>query len=225
MDIASAWRVYRVPIVLGGVSIFCVILAIILFVKSIQSSTPIYFSRMSENDFRNSAGIDNQGSKSANLRLIFVDIEGAVVKPGIVSLPIGSRVEDVIQLAGGLQKAADTIFVAQNINRALKVSDGMKIYIPFQNDTSHIIDFTKQISETSHNLSPLLRPPNGGSQNGGGISINMASKDQLDTLPGVGPVTAQKIIDSRPYESLDDLVNKKAVGSALFEKIQLLLSL
>ncbi|MBI2404837.1 helix-hairpin-helix domain-containing protein [Candidatus Gottesmanbacteria bacterium] len=62
------------------------------------------------------------------------------------------------------------------------------------------------------------------SQNGS-VNINTASQNELESLPGVGPVTAKKIIDNRPYQTLEELVSKKAVGNALFEKIKGSLSL
>jgi competence protein ComEA len=94
----------------------------------------------------------------------------------------------------------------------MKVADGMKVYIPV-------------IGETSHNLGTVVATPGTSSQNGVFVSVNMASKDQLDSLAGVGPVTAQKIIDNRPYQTLEDLVTKKAIGPSLFEKLKNSLSL
>ena len=52
------------------------------------------------------------------------------------------------------------------------------------------------------------------------VNINTASETELDALPGVGPVTAQKIISNRPYQKIDDLVSKKAVGASVFSKIK-----
>jgi competence protein ComEA len=54
----------------------------------------------------------------------------------------------------------------------------------------------------------------------GSVNINQATEEELDALPGVGPVTAQKIISNRPYQSVDDLVSKKAVGQSVFSKIK-----
>ena len=101
----------------------------------------------------------------------------------------------------------------------MKVADGMKIYIPSLGEatTSYNTSSVKTGGETSHNIN---QSDSGQSQSGAFISINMASKDQLDSLPGVGPVTAQKIIDNRPYERLEDVVTKKAIGASLFEKLK-----
>ncbi len=76
----------------------------------------------------------------------------------------------------------------------------------------------------SHNFDPLLQRQTT-SQNGSLVNINFSSQIELDSLPGVGPVTANKIISGRPYNTLDDLVNKKVIGASLFEKIKSRLTL
>jgi competence protein ComEA len=196
------WRAYKIPIILGTVSLLVAVLSIVMLVKTSQTATPIQFFRGDD-----ALGISTQSSESANLRTIFVDIEGSVVRPGVIRLPEGSRVEDAIVASGGLKSDADLVYVEQNVNRAMKVADGMKIYIPSLNTL-----------ETSHNIEATQN-------NTGMISVNTASKDVLDVLPGVGPATAQKIIDNRPYTNLNDLVTKKAIGPSLFEKLKNTLSL
>jgi competence protein ComEA len=207
--VRGVWDSYKIPILLGFLSLVAISISIILLVKSTRTETPIQFSRSDEQ-----TETSTLGSQSANFKAILVDIEGAVLRPGIVSLPGGSRVEDAIVAAGGLAGNADEQYIAQNINRALKVADGMKIYIPEAGE-----------DPTSHNLGTIVATPGSSSQNGAFVSVNLASKDLLDSLPGVGPVTAQKIIDNRPYRTLEDLVAKKAIGPALFDKLKNMLSL
>ncbi|HUD19781.1 MAG TPA: helix-hairpin-helix domain-containing protein [Patescibacteria group bacterium] len=214
---AGIWRLYKLPILLGVVSLVCIGISLVLLVKSTQNDQPIEFTHDG-----GSQNTSNQASGSANLKLITLDIEGAVVHPGVTMVPVDARVEDAIIAAGGMLSNADTDYVAKNINRAMKVSDGMKIYIPTVDETSHNGDSYERLNETSYNLS---NSSNGQSQNTALISVNMASKDELDSLPGVGPITAQKIIDNRPYGSLDDLVAKKAIGPSLLEKLKNSLSL
>lgn len=186
------WYTYKIPIILGVVSILLIIVSIVLLLKSVQTVTPVEFS------------ISTQSGQIDNLASISVDVEGAVVTAGVISLPSGSRVEDAIEAAGGLRNNADTQYISKNLNRAMKLFDGMKIYIPEANE-----------GDTSHNLST----------NNNLVSINLATKEQLESLSGVGPATAQKIIDSRPYASLSDLITKKAIGSSLLEKLKNQLSL
>jgi len=195
MDAAEVFRTYKIPILLGGISVLAIVISIVLLVKSTQTvSEPIQFSSDTA-----------EASGSAQLT---IDVEGAVVNPGLYSLPGGSRVEDAITAAGGLGNNADTDAFAKTFNRATKLTDGAKIYIP-KIDTSGT-DQTSHIINTTQN---------------GMVNVNTASESELDALPGVGPVTAQKIIDNRPYMTLDDLVAKKAIGTALFSKIKDQLSL
>lgn len=190
---------YKFPIVLGAGSVFVIILSIVLFFKSAQSAAPIQFSD------------DKNASASAELgtTTIKVDVEGAVIHPGLYSVPEGSRVEDAITAAGGLASDVDGAAFARSINRAMKLVDGGKLYIPVKSDGS---------ADSSTGLDTL-------SNVGNLVSINTGTESQLDSLAGVGPVTAQKIIANRPYQTLEEIVSKKAVGAALFEKIKSKLSL
>lgn len=134
-----------------------------------------------------------------------VDVAGAVVEPGVYTLKPDSRLEDAIASAGGFSSEADAVWVSKNINLASKVSDGQKIYI-------------QAIGEVSVSGSSL------GTTNTDKININFASTKELDTLPGVGVVTAEKIIALRPYATVEELLSKKAVGKATYEKLKDLVS-
>jgi len=142
-------------------------------------------------------------------KTILVDIEGAVVKPGVYKLPQESRIQDALIVAGGLSAAADREHVAKNFNLAIKLTDGTKIYVPFIGEAvkgAAVLNVSNASSELSA-VNAL-------------ININNASESQLDTLPGIGPVTAQKIIVGRPYSSVDELLSKKIVGAKVFGQIK-----
>lgn len=128
---------------------------------------------------------------------IVVDVRGAVVSPGVYELPLEARVQDALIIAGGLAEGADRNFVSKSINLAQKIQDGSKVYIPF-------------IGETVAGVSTQTT----------GININTASESELDTLSGIGPATASKIIENRPYQAVEDLVSKKVIGQKTFEKIK-----
>jgi competence protein ComEA len=182
---------YKIPILLGGISIISIVCSIVLLVKSTQTTAPIEFS--------------SDMPEASGSAVIMVDVEGAVVNPGIYTLPVDSRVEDALVAAGGTSSDVDEELFAKTINRAAKITDGMKIYVPVIGE-----------DQTSHNLSDTQNGP---------VSVNFATVAELDVLPGVGPVTAQKIIDNRPYQSLEDLVTKKAIGPSLYDKLKNNLSL
>lgn len=202
----SIWQTYRIPLILGAVSVFVIVFSLILLVKSTQTQIPIQFSSN-----KDALGDSNQSSSSANQKkMIHVDVEGGVRAPGVYILPSGSRIDDAFAKAGGLSEEADRDMLAKNLNRASILVDGAKIYVPKKGETSHNSDPLLQRQETSQN---------------GSVNINTASQNELESLPGVGPVTAKKIIDNRPYQTLEELVSKKAIGNALFEKIKGSLSL
>jgi len=181
---------YRWPLLLAGISIFCLVFSFIMLFSDTQPKNPIVFS----SDATESGIVDQE---------IAVDVEGAVVRPGVYKIDSQSRVGDALTAAGGLSNDADTERVAMTVNRAAYVTDGMKIYIPLK---------VSEVSQgsTVGKTSSLHGP----------ISINLASLSELDTLSGVGPVTGQKIIDNRPYSALQELVTKKIVSQSVFEKIK-----
>lgn len=145
---------------------------------------------------------------------IQVDVAGAVVKPGVYGLSSEARVKDAISAAGGFSDKANTEWIAKNLNLAAKLTDAAKIYVPFEGEEGS----AKQnfVGQGSGIVSEGL----GQAGNSGLININNASQAQLEALPGIGPVTAQKIISGRPYGSVDDLINKKIVGQSVFGKIK-----
>lgn len=142
---------------------------------------------------------NNIASESASVKKeLKIDVSGAVVKPGVYNLPEGSRVQDGLISASGLAFDADRNWVDKNINLAQKVSDGFKIYIPKKGESYALGSQTKSSF----------------------ININSASASELDSLPGVGLATAQKIIDGRPYSDINELLSKKIVKSSVFDKIK-----
>lgn len=138
--------------------------------------------------------------------MIYVDIGGAVETPMLAELPEGSRVEDAIKAAGGLKEGADMT----GINRAEFLNDGDKVYIPVL-----IID------EDGNAIGNV--PTASGTANGK-VNINTADSVQLQTLNGVGPATAQKIIDYRTangrFRTPEDLMNISGIGDKTFEKLK-----
>ncbi len=146
-----------------------------------------------------------QGSSSSEVEIIasgeetdkaeiVVHVDGAVGKPGVYRLASGARVTDAVAAAGGLMSQAD----GSRINLAAKVADGQKVYIPRVGESVG--------QSTGGSVSQIA-----GESVDQLININTASETELDKLPGVGPVTAGKIIASRPYSALEDLLTKKVI--------------
>ena len=138
--------------------------------------------------------------------IIMVHISGEVYNPGIVELTLGSRVADAVDLAGGLKKHADL----DRINLAKKLVDEEKIFIPKIGE-----DISKEIdSEHYENSNSTVESK---------VNINNCTKEELMSLPGIGEVTASKIIEYRDnniFRSIEDIKNVSGIGEKKFEGIK-----
>ncbi len=135
---------------------------------------------------------------------IVVEVAGAVAQPGVVRLPGGSRVADLIAAAGGYGPRVDTAAVAATLHLASVLSDGDRVVVPSRDD-------------------PVAAAASAESAGPTRIDLNTASIEQLDTLPGIGPATAEKIIAARedaPFASVDDLRSRGVLGEKTFERIR-----
>jgi competence protein ComEA len=132
-----------------------------------------------------------------------VHVSGQVYNPGIVELKFGSRVIDAINLAGGLKKDADS----DKINLARKLSDEEKVHVP-------------RIGEEEI---PLEDSNLGQGNNKVKININTCTKEELMSLPGVGEVLAERILEYREqtsFKTLEDIMNVSGIGEKKFENIK-----
>ncbi len=144
-------------------------------------------------------------------RNIIVHIIGAVNKEGIVQIEEGSRISDVIEKAGGATKKADL----SKINLAYIVQDGQKIYVPNIDDKEEVTTVTE---DAGNNI--IKNEENTEKK----ININTATQTELETLSGIGPSTALKIINYRiengNFKKIEDLKNVPGIGDAKFENIR-----
>ena len=135
-----------------------------------------------------------------------VYVSGAVTKPGVYRLPPDSLVVDAIQRAGGARPDADLIA----INLAHPLQDGEQIYVPRKGEALTPAPITR--SQTGIEASATTEPTP--------IDINTASQEALESLPGIGPTMARRIIQGRPYASVEDLLRVKGIGEARLEKLR-----
>lgn len=140
-------------------------------------------------------------------RMIFVHVGGAVRQPGLYRLAEGARVDDAIQAAGGVLEDADL----DALNLAAKVKDGDKVLVPAQ-------------GEGEGTSAGGGAPHAGGSQQGKLINLNSATVADLETLPGIGPSLAQRIIDYREknggFRRVEDLLEVAGIGPKKFEELR-----
>lgn len=144
---------------------------------------------------------NSQEKNNQSASQVVVHIDGAVMKVGVYRLNSGDRILDAIAQAGGAYLDADL----SSMNLAEKLKDGQKIFIP------------RKIKEQNQTAKTGL------------ISINYAKAEDFDSLPGVGPTTAQKIIEHRkqngPFLKLEDLMKIKTIGKSKYEKIKSMIRL
>jgi competence protein ComEA len=125
---------------------------------------------------------------------ITVYVSGAVTAPGTYTLPENSRIQAAIQAAGGFLPSAEK----ETLNLAARLFDGVQIIVPARGGESHAV--------------------------GGKININTATLEELDSLPGIGPTTAQNILDYRrtfgAFQSIEEIQNVTGIGPTTYEEIR-----
>jgi competence protein ComEA len=158
-------------------------------------------------------GLPAAGPASLAPPLLVVEVGGAVLRPGVYRLAAGARVGDAVAAAGGFAPSVDAEAADRALNLGAPLTDGQEVHVPRRGE---------------------FAPAGGAGGAGGGVAspsatgglvdINHASAEVLDTLPGIGPATAAKIIGARPFASVDDLERRKVVGAATLAKIRALVT-
>jgi competence protein ComEA len=136
--------------------------------------------------------------------VILVDVAGAVKNPGVYAVDSNDRLLKAIEAAGGFDERVNKSFVAKSLNLSTQLTDQQKIYIPYHGEE------VEQSSIQTSNAAPTTATTNS-APIGSRINLNTASQSELETLTGIGAVRAQKIISSRPFKSLQEVVQKGAM--------------
>ena len=156
--------------------------------------------------------VANTDNTNEDLETIMVHIDGEVVTPGIISLKAGSRIADAIQACGGTTDISDI----SKINLAYELKDGQKVYIPSIYDVEDV----EYIQNDAGNN--VIIPDT--SSSSALVNINSATQAELETLPGIGPSTATKIIDYRnkngDFKNIEDIMNVSGIGESKFNNIK-----
>lgn len=177
-------------------AIVSISLALVIFykLKTVNSSEPIYIEKAQE--------VEEDSDKV----LIKVDIGGEVKNPGVYEFEEGKIVDDAIKKAGGFTQNSNKEFVNKSLNRADKLIDGQKIYVP-----ANVADGADNMANyTDDNIE----------QKSGKVSINSGSLEELLSLSGIGETYANRIIEGRPYSSIEQIKEVKGIGESTFEKIK-----
>lgn len=150
-----------------------------------------------------------------------VFVNGAVAIPAVYELAPDAILQQAIEQAGGFTAEADTAVV----NLALPLQDGMQIYVPTLDETAEQVQaIISSPSVRTEGIELDLADDTAVTTNGGIVNINTADVAQLDTLPGIGPSTAEKIVEYRnsngPFATIDEIMSVSGIGPAKFEQIQ-----
>jgi competence protein ComEA len=155
----------------------------------------------SSGDAAGTLAVDAEGGTD-----VVVDVTGAVNDPGVYRLPAGSRVDDALQRAGGATSRAEV----QSINLAARLTDGQQVVVPEEVRGSPAVAAAGASATGTDTPTP--------------ISVGTASVEELDTIEGIGPVTAQKIVDFRDehggVSSVDQLDQIDGIGPATMESLR-----
>ena len=197
------------------VIVFMVILSLgfKFVIKDIIKPKDTMISLVNPDDLLEEDGIEQVYDMDIENNMIMVHISGEVYKPGIVEIESGKRLIDVVELAGGLKKDADL----DRINLAKKLSDEEKIYIPKIGEevSTEIGTITHTVGDTNSKESTK-------------VNINTCDKGELISLPGIGDVIADRIIEYRftnQFKSIEDIKSVSGIGDKKFEGIKELIKI
>lgn len=190
-DLGPKLKPHWMPLTVGIAGIVLLLYGLISMLPSSSSDQIVIHSQE-----------ETMATTSAKISVITIDVAGAVKNPGVYEFQSTDRIQDAIEKAGGFSEDANAEYVSKNINLAQKLIDGGKLYVPHEGEA-------QAASIQSNSLNPQSL-----------VNINTASSSMLEDLPGIGKVTAEKIINGRPYTSIQELLDKKNVGSKVFEQIK-----
>lgn len=144
---------------------------------------------------------------TTTISMISVHAAGAVRQPGLHRVPTGSRVADLIEIAGGVDDSIDI----DRINLAAPVADGERVYLPRRGESVPV-------------PAQSAPAPGGPGQSTGPLDLNTATQQQLEALPGIGPSTAAAILSARSvsgrFTSVEDLLDVRGIGMARLEQLR-----
>lgn len=204
--------------IIFGIIIVFMVAIIVYYIYSTLANIEYDSENIEDNSFSDTNELETQNiSMDENVTEtdeILVHVSGCVKEEKIVSLPDGSRINDAIEAAGGLTKDADL----SNVNLAYILEDGEKIYIPKKGEELSEISSSLIVNNSSNssNNSSLSKSTK--------VNINKATQAELETIPGIGPSTALKIVTYRnengKFKSIEDIKNVSGIGDAKYEKMK-----
>ena len=201
----------RSTLLIGGSAVALAILAFVLAFGSGAAGSVVVDGGSSFSSPRAGASSSDAIGAGATGRILVVEIVGAVHRPGVFRLAAGSRVGDLVAAAGGYGARVDADRAGRELNLAAPLRDGDQIRVPSRDDATSVGGAGGGPKPNASGAAPAP------------IDLNRATATELDTLPGIGPATAAKILASRdeqPFAAVSDLQTRKLVGAKTFEKLK-----
>ena len=210
---ASPPLVSRSVLLIGAAAIVLALLAFLLAFGSSSDGAVVFDggAALATTAASGDGAVGDPGASQVASELV-VEIVGAVDRPGVFRLAAGSRVGDLVAAAGGYGPRVDANRASRELNLAAPLRDGDQIRVPSRDDEPAAAQPPAPIGGPG--------PASGGT---GPLDLNRATSAELEALPGIGPVTAAKILTSRDeqaFAAVDDLRTRKLVGAKTFEKLK-----
>ena len=196
-----------------------IILLLVITIGSLGAT--MYFYNESKNDICLEE-CNDYAYETEEVSNWYVEVKGAVKKPGVFNVSEGIIVNDVIKMAGGFNKNAYT----NNINLSKKVSDELVIYVYTKSEYQKSVSVSNNVINKPNDITSgdIVVTPSEGK-----ININTASLDELSKLPGLGEKKAQTIIEYRNtnglFKAIEDITNVSGIGTATYEKLKELITI
>ena len=204
------WQQKKMSIVSFGIAVV-VILGAMLFAFAPSKDNQLHIMSTEEQKLNTEGSYSDSLTEAAPERTIFVHVAGSVSAPGLYELDEGARVNDAIKIAGWFTDEADQT----SLNLARTLTDGEQLFVPSKTGESSSVASNASISFGSNSNTSGTAPK---------INVNRASEDDLQSIPGVGPSLAAKIIKDRenngPFASVDDLTRVSGIGEKKLDSMR-----
>ena len=210
---AAPSRLPPVWLMIGGTLALVVVALILAFGAGASGSVLVDGGTPLGSSNANAVAGAPAGATGTQVPDLVVEIVGAVERPGVFHLPQGSRVGDLVQAAGGYGARVDTYRASLELNLAAPLNDGDQVRVASRDDQL-------PAGQTAIGGSTPLA---GAGASVGPIDLNEATSAELEALPGIGPVTATKILtarDEQPFGSVEDLRTRGLLGEKTYEKVK-----
>jgi competence protein ComEA len=213
---ATSLGLRAVALVVGGVVALVVVALLLAFGSGANGSVLVEGGTPLGSADGNLVAGALSGTEPPDVPDLVVEIVGAVVRPGVFHLPPGSRVGDLVEAAGGYGSRVDANRASLELNLAAPLSDGDQVRVPSRDDAL-------PVDRPATGVRPPAAGAASGGASGGPLDLNNATAAELETLPGIGPVTAAKILaarDEQAFGAVEDLRTRGVLGEKTYEKVK-----